>query len=292
MTQVGQTLLDSQHERFTQALDEVSAPVLELIERDSDLAIFQVLRQDTSEFTQYGINHSVHADITGFLVAQRLGWSATDLQKVFKAALTMNIAMLELQGQLAAQVEPPNLAQSQQIFDHPRISAQMLELSGVTDRDWLDAVRQHHETPDGAGYPMGLSQVSDFAALVRRVDIYTAKLSARRGRDSIAADRAGRMMFMQDPGHPMIAALVKEFGIYPPGCFVRLVSGEIGVVVKRGPTVMTPMVAALTTAGGGHLLEPVRRDTSRREYAIAAAMGGREPKPALKPEKLMALACA
>ena len=39
---------------------------------------------------------------------------------------------------------------------------------------------------------------------------------------------------MQDPGHPICAALVKEFGVYPPGCFVTLASGETGVVVKRG----------------------------------------------------------
>ena len=47
-----------------------------------------------------------------------------------------------------------------------------------------------------------------------------------------AADVAGRQMFMQDPGHPMTAALVKEFGIYPPGCHVRLASGELAVVGK------------------------------------------------------------
>ena len=31
------------------------------------------------------------------------------------------------------------------------------------------------------------------------------------------ADLAGRQMFMQDPGHLMTAALVKEFGICPSG---------------------------------------------------------------------------
>jgi len=39
-------------------------------------------------------------------------------------------------------------------------------------------------------------------------------------------------MFVQDQGHPMVAALVKEFGIYPPGCCVRLASGEVGLVVN------------------------------------------------------------
>jgi ribosomal protein L2 len=60
--------------------------------------------------------------------------------------------------------------------------------------------------------------------------VYTSKLAARSSRDALAADIAGRQMFMQDPGHPMTAALVKEFGIYPPGCHVRLNSGELRMV--------------------------------------------------------------
>ena len=117
----------------------------------------------------------------------------------------------------------------------------MLELSGVTDRDWLDGVADHHVAPDGSGYPAGHHESNDFAALVRRADIYTAKLSPRTTRSAMAADRAGRAMFMYDPGNSMTAALVKEFGVYPPGCFVKLVSGETAVVVKRGPSVVTPL---------------------------------------------------
>ncbi len=42
----------------------------------------------------------------------------------------------------------------------------------------------------------------------------------------MAADKDGRQMLMQEPGQPMVAALVKEFGVYPPGCFVRLALGK------------------------------------------------------------------
>ena len=292
MERVGQALQSCTQEGFAEALDEVSAPVQALIERDSDLAIFQVLRQDGNKHTQYGITHSVHTAITAFLVAQRLGWDMDSVQKVFKVALTMNVSMLELQGQLAEQTAPVTAEQREAILSHPQRSVQMLQLAGITDPDWLDGVADHHVAPDGSGYPAGRHEVNDLAALVRRADIYTAKLSPRTTRSAMAADRAGRAMFMYDPGNSMTAALVKEFGVYPPGCFVKLVSGETAVVVKRGASVVTPRVAALTTASGATLQEPVPRDTSKREYAIAGVVGEGAVPVRVAPEKLVSLALA
>ena len=289
---VNETLRHAHDEGFREALDSASAPVLALVVRDPDLAIFQVLRQPGNAHLDYGLNHSTHAAITAWLVAQRLGWSADEAQRAFKAALSMNISMLELQGQLALQTTPLTDDQRAAIHAHPQCSRRMLEAAGVADGDWLDAVGQHHEAPDGSGYPAGRHGSSELAALVRRADIYTAKLSPRNSREAMAADQAGRTMFMQDPGHPMSAALAKEFGVYPPGCFVKLASGETGVVVKRGLNVTAPWVAVLTTANGVALKEPLPRDTSKREYAVAAVLHEKSVSVRISPEKLMQMAFA
>ncbi|MEO7245132.1 MAG: HD domain-containing phosphohydrolase, partial [Rubrivivax sp.] len=241
MARVGDVLRQPQAGGFRQTLETTTAPLQALIQRDPDLAIFQVLRQEGNAHAQYGVTHSVHAAIVARLVAQRLGWSETEMQRAFRAALTMNIAMLELQGQLAEQTRPPTGEQRREILAHPHRGRVMLELAGVEDADWLQAVERHHEERDGTGYPSGTREPGELATLLHRADVYTAKLSARATREPQAADQAGRELFMQDPGHPICAALVKEFGIYPPGCFVTLASGETGVVVKRGSTVMTPV---------------------------------------------------
>ena len=164
----------------------------------------------------------------------------------------------------------------------------MLELSGVADADWVGAVRHHHETADGKGYPTGQTDSGELAELVRRCDIYTAKLSPRATRAPLPADTAGRQMFLQDPSHGITVALVKEFGIYPPGCQVHLNSGETGIVVARGATITAPIVACFTNERGTPLAKPVRRDTSVKAYAVTAAVN---PKAARQPppiEKLMA----
>ncbi len=289
LTQVSQTLMLPTEQGFGTALEQASLPVQTLIERDADLAIFQVVRQGNNDDVAYGAQRSMQTAITGFLVAQRLGWESSQSERLFKVALTMNISMLELQGQLARQNAAPSEEQRDALQSHPVRSVHMLEQAGVQDADWLHAVLRHHEQEDGSGYPMGCSDVGDLASLARRADVYTSKLSARSGRDALAADVAGRQMFMQDPGHPMTAALVKEFGIYPPGCYVRLESGELAIVVQRGPTITTPVVACLTTASGMPLTEPVRMETTAHANAVAAVVGQPSPDMRLPLDRLAAL---
>jgi hypothetical protein len=79
-------------------------------------------------------------------------------------------------------------------------------------------------------------------------------------------------MFMQDPTHAITTALVKEFGIYPPGCYVRLVSGEVGVVLERGASITSPVVACFINERGAVLQSPERRDTAELKYAVAAVV--------------------
>ena len=158
----------------------------------------------------------------------------------------------------------------------------------MADALWLKAVLQHHEREDGTGYPSGSTDVGDLASLVRRSDIYTSKLSSRNNRESVAADLAGRQMFMQDPGHPMTAALVKEFGIYPPGCHVRLASGEVAVVVGRGATITAPLVACLSNARGAPLPHPIRCETNDRTHAVVAVVGESTVSNRMPLDRLMA----
>ena len=289
MDELGAVLQRPDPATFTDALEDAALPLQKLIARDPDLAIFQVLRQEGSTHSQYGLTHSVHTAIVTQLVAQRLGWSVEERERACKAALTMNISILALQGQLAEQPPPPSQDQRHQLSTHPQRSHDLLVLAGIADADWLRAVLEHHEERDGSGYPSGTHEPSDLAILLRKADVYTAKLSPRASREAQAADRVGRELFMQDPGHPVCAALVKEFGVYPPGCFVTLASGETGVVVARGSSVMTPLVAALTSGSGMPLPEPVRRDTRQPLHAILGVLPARQMHARLQPEKIAAL---
>lgn len=290
MDQIGHLLRASTDRGdFSSALDQASEPVMALINRDPDLAIFQVVRQEEGTSRQYASRHAVHTGIACFLAGKRLGWGADAVRCVFRSALTMNISMVELQNRLANQVTPVTPLQREQIRSHPDRSADVLEASGVKDSDWLGTVRQHHEYGDGTGYPSGCTSVGELAQLLQRADIFTAKFCARAVRKPVAADVAARALYVRDKGHPMAAALIKEFGLYPPGCAVRLASGELGIVARRGEQANAPLVVVLVSRTGEPLITPVRRNTGQAAHAIAAVVPPQMLKVMMPLEKIVAL---
>ncbi len=264
------TLLTTPQPELRAALDEVVNVLMSLADRYPDKVLFQILRHDQTRLQSYGVSHSLHCAAVCCLTGKRLGWDEAQRRTLVGAAMSMNLSMIELQGRLAVQAAPPSADQRAAINDHPTKSAEMLAAAGVDDPVWLAAVEQHHEQPDGSGYPRKLTEVAEVARALHYVDSFTAKISARSSRLALTPNVAARQIFTGSAGHPLAAALVKEFGIYPPGCFVRLASGEIAIVVHRGETVSTPVVACLTNVAGQPMMKPLRRETTDKASAIVA----------------------
>ena len=286
-SQVGRVLKAQVDSQFEGALERAVQPVVALIERDPDLAILQIVRLEEGPVTNYTNRRAIHAAITGHLASRRLGWDPAAGRQLVRAALTMNLAMAELQNRLASQVTPVTALQRQAIEDHPRRAAELLCTAGVTDSMWIDAVERHHEVPDGSGYPRGLTDVHEMALLLNRADVFTARFSARVVRPAQLADHAARQFFASDARSVFTAAIVKEFGLYPPGSTVRLKSGELGMVIRRGDTAATPLVAVLTTRQGDPLMTPLPRDTAQAEFGVAAVVPSSALKVRLPLERLV-----
>lgn len=254
------------------ALTQAAHEIVRLLDRADAVAMSQVVRQFAGADTHYGVTHATNAAIASVVTARRLGWSAGEQQRALGAALTMNLSMIELQGRLADQVSPLTARQRQTIDEHPVQSAELLAQAGIDDHEWLDAVREHHETPDGAGYPLGLTQLGELGQLLRFADVYTALMSRRGKRRAMSPREAGREIYDMTSGSPLCQAVIKAFGIFPPGSYVRLASGELGVVTTNGDKAYHPRVAVLTTADGLARRAMVIRDTADPRHHIASLL--------------------
>ena len=150
----------------------------------------------------------------------------------------------------------------------------MLRRLGVVDVPWLQLVEEHHERPDGQGYPAGQPVVGDAHRLLQMADVYVACISPRKSRGALLLQQVARELYLgpdQRPD-PMGALFVKNIGFYPPGSYVRLAGGELAVVARRGAKANTPAVFALVGRQGLPLGEPALRDTADPAFEVKASL--------------------
>ena len=276
---------------FLQRLRECVAVISLFGDRNTDQLIYTIVRQDAEKpeferYTGYGVSHALHCAALVSMLGRRAEWPAPKLESAIGAALTMNLSIVELQGQLAIRGGKLNKAQAETIKGHPVASAALLRQAGLDDPAWLEAVAQHHESPGGAGYPAQVAEPGEVSQMLRYVDIFLAKHAGRSDRDPVPAQQAARDLFVSSKGHPVAAMLIKEFGIYPPGCFVKLVSGEAAIVVRRGANANTPVAAALTNRNGDAISGHPKRDTSQSQYAIVSSLPDRAVNVRVPAERL------
>ena len=275
---------------FATRLDDLARHIAALTLRDPDIAIYLTVRQDPKRLTIYALAHAVHCALVGLLMARRLGWDQPRTATLMRAALTMNIAILDLQGRMAAQGVPATPVQMEQIRAHPLRGVELLRAAGVADEAWLEAIAHHHEHPDGLGYPAGLSEVGELATVLRWIDVFMAKMAPRALRAPLSTQAAARQLFQDTGGSEAAAAIIKEFGIYPPGEFVQLKSGEMAVVVRRAANASAPMAASITDRQGMPIVNTVPRDTSRPDFAITGLATNKALVLRVPPERLFGLA--
>lgn len=264
--------------------------LVELFDSNPDIAIYRAVRQDNAQNFYYGYTHAVLTAMICIPISRRLGWPQVSTMSLVKAALTMNMSIFELQGQMAAQDHPPRDKQRAALRAHPPQARDLLMKNGVDDVAWLDAVVQHHEHCDGTGYPTGCTEIGEMASVLRVADVVMARLAPRTLHPALAPKETLTQIYRDDKGGPVSAALIKELGLHPPGDFVKLASGELGLVVQRTANPRAPIVACITDCSGRPVAHTARRDTTQAEFAIVAAANDKSVLKRLAPERLYGFA--
>lgn len=237
---------------------------------DATLAMIQLGEPDP-----YPARHAVLAAILADMLAQSLGWDDDRRISTLCAAMTMNAGMHALQHQLSRQRDSLNPEQQQVVDQHPAESARLLIGCGVQDDEWLRAVLEHHERPDGCGYPRKTRDMSEIARLIHVCDVFTAMLSPRVYRPQLSGNEAVRQIlsvYTEASGNPFGPLLTRLVSMYPPGTLVKLANGELAVVFKRGAHPFKPSVASLIDPKGMRNTKVPIRQTSEAEFAIAAVV--------------------
>ncbi|USX12055.1 HD domain-containing protein [Oxalobacteraceae bacterium OTU3CAMAD1] len=255
-------------------LRDIAREVVRAVDLNPDIALACIFLCQIAG--SYAVRHCIETAVVIVVMSRSLGKTDADTQTVTAAALTMNVGMLRhhegFQNKHSLSKEEMAIVRR-----HPEDSVDLLKSAGIEDDEWISCVLLHHENDEGSGYPAGIAspQVTFNAKLLSLADRYCAQVSARNYRRSVLPDQALRNL-MDDKGSPVDPALAQHFrrelGDFPPGCLVRLATGEIGVVSHRLAGGDELHVHCLRDAAGAALPPAEQRRAAGDRHAIAEAL--------------------
>ncbi len=276
-------------EDFAAKLAYIEQGIDLMVDARADDSLFVLVQMLSHQQLGYSASHALLAAMICRLIAPLVDIAPDDMQSLTRAALTMNMSMAPLHDRLAEQTHLADDDQRAVIRQHPQASARLLRELGVHDEHWLQLVQDHHEVPDGSGYPDGKMQLTEVQQLLHMTDVFIARISPRKSRRGLSPNVAAGNIYLeaQERSSRLGAVFVKQLGMYPPGTYVRLKTEETAVVVRRGERVNAPLTVAIADELGLPLSSPGRRDTQVPTYSVKHAVPPEEIKIRLNISRLL-----
>ena len=246
----------------------------DLLKRDTDMGLYLLFQLASNSPVGYSASHALVSAVLCHLIALELKLPVDERDSLVHAALTMNIAMTELQDQMAGQLEKPSAVQQAAIRDHAVKSIRLLEGLGVMDPLWLDTISLHHDDSAGQGNLQQISPAQRLARILRVVDRYAAMISPRKSREGRSAADSARSIIGQTSElmDEVGLVLVGVVGQCPPGTYVRLDDGQMAVVMRRSSLPSRPFVAIVINEAGALVNPPRLHRTANASPGIKSAL--------------------
>ncbi|HVR82791.1 MAG TPA: HD domain-containing phosphohydrolase [Planctomycetota bacterium] len=223
---------------------------------------------------RYVSRHCLNVSKLAMFLARSLGMGPDEIREIAVCGLLHDVGMMRVKQEIFTKHAALDQEEWEQVKGHP-IEGALLLTKEVVLRDVVARVAlEHHEKPDGTGYPAGKkkSETHLYARLINVVDTYGAMVSPRAHRLPMLPYQAMRVV-MDDGAKGMldwdlVQAFVKALSIYPVGSYVRLEGGEYARVVRSQPEMPEkPVIAVIADAQRNILRLPVEIDLAMTEPA-------------------------
>ncbi|MCL1818696.1 MAG: HD domain-containing protein [Spirochaetaceae bacterium] len=285
-------MLDFVEKRFTDFVTKnelsiklISEQVKETLEKVKNRKNYILRLADMqAQEKSYIVAHSVKTTILCSAVGAQLKQPPHKLIELGTAALLHEIGMIRLPPQLYMSDKVLSVEEKRAITAHTVLGFKILKQFAFPMPVCL-AVLEHHEHPDGTGYPRGITdeRISLPAKIVGLCSAYAALVSKRpyrAGKESHSV----LLELLQGKGkqydESVLKALVTCLSLYPVGSYVLLANGTRGLVVESNvENPRAPTIKVLVSQAGAKLADPyivksdeaetqVKRPLTKEEIAV------------------------
>ena len=195
---------------------------------------------------QHGLNTALYA--AGFTLAA--GWPGKVRRAVVLSALVHDLGMMRVSLQVIRKNGPLSDAEREHVKLHTRLGHELLAQNDGLPDAVANVALCHHEQPDGAGYPEGLTEkgIPAMARLISIISAYDAMMTDRFHRKAVSHQQAmGELWKLRGKqfDEQYVDAFSKFLGWAPPGTLMRLGDGRMAVALHTNAGENRPVVRLL-----------------------------------------------
>lgn len=216
-------------------------------------------------FDEYTYTHCINVSVLAVILGKRLGYPRGKLELIGMAGMFHDVGKAVMPAHILN--KPGKLTDEEMAImrTHPIQGYKLLKAQKDLPEEIIRGAVEHHEKQDGSGYPRGLKgdEISDIAKLLAVVDVYDALTSKRVYKDPLPPGKVLGMMYQWrvTDFHPnIVEQFIKSLGVYPVGSFVRLSTGEHGVVIDHKPA--NPLNPTVRVCYDSRMRPVIRREVN------------------------------
>jgi putative nucleotidyltransferase with HDIG domain len=139
----------------------------------------------------YTQGHSERVCEYAEMIAQEMGFNQKKIATLREAAVLHDVGKIGIEDYILRKPGPLEPDERRKMQEHPMIGVKIVEQVGLAP-EVVEIIRQHHERPDGTGYPQGLTAdgISEGAKVLGVADAFDAMTSDRPYRMGMPRERA------------------------------------------------------------------------------------------------------
>ena len=230
---------------LTPQIDAVVDIVIDICKNHEDEAIGTIHMFREGKFI---VLNAIYNCIMTVIICKSINVKEKYQRALAAAALTSNAGMVKLLDGLCSQKVAMSVEQKLEFQGHPENSVMLLTRAGVRDSVWLDTVYMHHELLNGSGFPRGLKDeaIPVGARILGIADAYVSLILPKKiMQQAISPPQALAKLFKKNLkvfDKKIMSKGINRLGTMPPGTFVSLKDGGIGIVINNGGESKKPMI--------------------------------------------------
>lgn len=211
------------------------------------------------DYDSYTIGHSVRVASIAVFMGMKMRWKEEDILALGTAGILHDIGKSKIPTEILYKTERLSQEEYDIIQAHPRVGAELLLAQRNVSPLDVAAAWGHHIRHDGKGYPQKPHWAvrSPIIALLQICDVFEAMTAIRPYKPAISPHSAFALMTSDKGGFQpgLLGTFISIVGIYPPGTFVKLSDGRVGMVTGVGQLIDRPKVRITELTSGIRLKE-------------------------------------